>query len=106
MDASRSVAYICSKFRGDVEANKKAARQYCRMAMDAGYVPIAPHLLLPQFMKEETEREAAMEADLVILSRCDMLFVCGEEISEGMVAEIQFAKEHQIEIRRLSDVCN
>lgn len=31
-------------------ANQEAARRYCRYAVDAGYVPIAPHLFFPQFM--------------------------------------------------------
>jgi hypothetical protein len=76
------------------------------MAVERGCVPIAPHLLLPQFMEEETEREAAMEADLVLLSRCDEIWVCGSEISEGMAAEIKFAKEKQMKIRRIIDVRN
>lgn len=106
MDAGKQVVYICSRFRGDQENNIQAARRYCRMAIEKGYVPIAPHLLLPQFMEEETEREAAMKADLVLLSRCDEIWVCGSEISEGMAAEIQFAKGNEIKIRRIEDVRN
>lgn len=106
MDADKQVVYICSRYRGDRENNIRAARRYCRMAVERGCVPIAPHLLLPQFMEEETEREAAMEADLVLLSRCDEIWVCGSEISEGMAAEIQFAKEKQMKIRRIIDVRN
>ena len=33
MDAKRPVVYICSKFRGDIEANTEMARRYCRYAI-------------------------------------------------------------------------
>ncbi len=41
----RLLVYICSPYSGDVKANVKAARKYCRYAVDKGYMPIAPHLL-------------------------------------------------------------
>ena len=90
MDADKQVVYICSRYRGDRENNIRAARRYCRMAVERGCVPIAPHLLLPQFMEEETEREAAMEADLVLLSRCDEIWVCGSDtVRQGKTNEDQ-----------------
>ena len=103
MNAKRAVVYICSKYRGDIEANTKKARQYCRYALNQGCVPIAPHLLFPQFMDEESERELAMEADLQILSRCDEIWICGDEISAGMAAEAAFAKERNRKERRINE---
>lgn len=50
----RPMVYICSAYSGDVEGNVIKARKYSRYAVDEGVIPIAPHLLLPQFM-EETE---------------------------------------------------
>lgn len=52
----RPLVYICSKYRGDVETNIRNAQLYSRYAVEQGYIPIAPHLLLPQFVDEETER--------------------------------------------------
>ena len=66
----RPIVYICSAFSGDVEGNTMKARAYSRFAVDQGMIPIAPHLLLPQFMKEETERDLAMFMDIAILSKC------------------------------------
>ena len=73
----RPIVYICSAFSGDVEGNMDKARAYSRFAVDQGVIPIAPHLLLPQYMKEETERELAMFMDIAILSKCKELWVFG-----------------------------
>ena len=56
----RPLVYICSPFSGDIEGNTEKARKYSRFAVDEGAVPLAPHLLLPQFMSEKSERELAM----------------------------------------------
>ena len=56
----RPLVYICSPYSGDTEGNTEKARRYSRFAADAGTIPIAPHLLFPQFLSEETERELAM----------------------------------------------
>lgn len=50
--AFRPIVYICSPYAGDIEANVVAARRYSRFAVDAGYIPIAPHLLFPQFLDD------------------------------------------------------
>ena len=52
----RPLVYICSPYSGNVEFNVSRARRYSRFAVDRGAIPIAPHLLLPQYMLEETER--------------------------------------------------
>ena len=46
----RPLVYICSPYSGNVTANVQAAREYCRIAVEKGYIPVAPHLLYPQFM--------------------------------------------------------
>ena len=98
----KEVVYICSKFSGDVEGNTAKARVYSRYAVEQGVVPIAPHLLLPQFLSEETERELAISMDILILSRCDALWVFGNEPSAGMQMEIEFAKQKGIPIKYFS----
>ena len=55
--AFRPIVYICSPFSGDVETNVANARRYSRYAVDKGYIPIAPHLLFPQFHFAEAETE-------------------------------------------------
>ena len=95
------MVYICSPFSGDMESNAVKARRYSRFAVDRGAIPIAPHLLLPQYMEEETERDLAIQSDLEILKRCDELWVFGaeERLSAGMEAELNTAKDLGMVIR-------
>lgn len=96
------MVYICSAYRGDVEENVRKARKYCRYAVDKGVIPIAPHLLLTQFMEEETERELAMFMDIAILSKCKELWVFGEP-TVGMQNEIAYAERKQIAVRYFNE---
>ena len=74
----KPLVYVASPFAGDVERNVMNARRYCRFAVENGAIPLAPHLLLPQFMSEKTEREKAMFMNLVFLGKCEQLWVFGE----------------------------
>ena len=87
----RPVAYICLPYAGDTKTNTENAKRYSRYAVDAGVIPFAPHLLLPLYMKEESERGMALYMDLVFLSRCDELWIFGKTISSCMQAEIDHA---------------
>ena len=97
------VVYICSRYRGDIAHNMAMARRYSRYAADRGCVPLTPHLWLPQFLSEETELELAISMDLKLLERCDELWVCGDEISEGMAMEIAHADETGIPVRHITE---
>ena len=94
----RPIVYICSAFSGDVEGNTKKARAYSRYAVDQGFIPIAPHLLFPQFMKEDSERDLAMFMDIAILSKCKELWVFGNPTA-GMQREIAYAEKKQMTIK-------
>lgn len=94
----RPIVYVCSPYSGDVVGNTEKARKYCRYAVDQGAIPIAPHLLLPQFMKEETERELAMFMDIAILSKCKELWVFGSPTA-GMQSEIAYAESKRMTIK-------
>ncbi len=95
----RPLVYICSRYSGDVVLNTEAAKGYSRFAVDQGAIPFAPHLLLPLYMKEETERELAMFMDMIFLGKCDEVWVFGKEYSDGMKAEIDRAKRLGKKIR-------
>ena len=101
----RPLVYICSPFSGDFEGNTQRARDYSRFAVDQGAVPLAPHLLLPQFMSEKTERDLALFMDMVFLGRCEQLWVFGKNISSGMAAEIDKAKQKKMKIRYFTEEC-
>lgn len=100
----RPMVYICSPYAGNIEANVAEARRYCRFAVDKGYIPVAPHLLYPQFLNDADpdERELGMFFGNVLMSKCHELWVCGNRISSGMEAEIARAKRKGYIIRHIS----
>lgn len=103
------VVYIASKYAGDIPHNTDMARRYSRYAIEKGYIPLTPHLLLPQFLSEETERDLAISIDLRFLDLCEELWVCGK-ISEGMQREIDHASAMGMPVRYVKEeeiyVCN
>ena len=105
--AFRPIVYICSPYAGDVEGNTAAARRYSRFAVEAGYIPIAPHLLFPQFLDDNKskERELGLFFGNAILSKCAEMWVFGDRISEGMEAEIKRATWKGHRIRYFSETC-
>lgn len=105
---NRNIVYICSPLRGDIVRNQNKALGYCRFVISKGFIPIATHLIFPQFMDDcdEKDREKAMEMCLEILSRCDELWCFGEKLSEEMAQEMDFAKKYKIKIRLFTDLCD
>ncbi len=87
--------------------NTERARGYCRFAVSKGSVPLAPHLHYPQFMDDtdKSEREQGLSFALILLGKCDELWVFGDTISEGMSAEIEEAKQRGMPIRYFSVRC-
>ena len=94
----KQMIFVCSPYWGDIETNTELARRYCRHVVDKGFIPIAPHLLFPQFMDDNNseERERAIEMNFGILQRCSELWVFGREITIGMWQEIKKAQELEI----------
>lgn len=103
--AFRPIVYICSPYAGDVEGNVDAARRYCRYAVDAGYIPIAPHLLFPQFLNDAdpSERELGLFFGNALMSKCSEVWVFGSRISNGMAAEIRRARWKNYRLRHFTD---
>lgn len=97
----RPLVYICSPYSGDVEANLQRAREFCRFALESGQIPLAPHLMFPQFMSDDDpkQRELALFMDIVLMGKCSEVWVLGDRISEGMAAEISKAKQRRQKIR-------
>jgi len=93
--------YVCSPFSGDITGNIANARKYSRFAVEQGYIPIAPHLLFPQFLNDNdlTERELGLHFGNVLMSHCSEIWVFGETISAGMNAEIRRAKRKNYRLR-------
>lgn len=103
----RPIVYVCSPFAGDIERNIANARRYCRFAVDSGSIPLAPHLLFPQFMDDSNEHDhgLVMFMNMALMSKCAEVWVFGEHISKGMAAEIRKAKEKQRPVRYFTTDC-
>lgn len=103
--AFRPIEYICSPFAGEVEKNIEAARNYSRFAVDKGYIPIAPHLLFPQFLNDADprERQLGLFFGNALMSKCSEVWVFGNRISTGMAAEIKRAKWKNYRLRYFTD---
>ena len=97
--SERKKIFICSPFRGDMAGNSVRAAGYCRRAYEEGCLPIAPHLLFPQFLDESSLKERAdgISMGLELLMECDEIWVFGEP-TEGMEQEIRFTVEHGIHV--------
>lgn len=101
----KPLVYVCSPFSGDVERNVEKARMFCRFTLENNAIPLAPHLLFPQFMDDDNpeERELAMWMNMILLGKCNELWVFGDTISAGMTKEIEKAKKRNQTIRYFSD---
>ena len=101
------LVYICSPYRGDVEANTSRARRYCLFAHIQGEAPIAPHLHCPQFLDDSLpdERQAGLEIGLEYVRRSDEIWCFGDRLTEGMEMELQAAQHMGLPIRYYTDRC-
>jgi hypothetical protein len=91
--------YICSPYRGDVTQNEENARKYCRMAVDDGFLPVAPHIYFTQFLDDadDKQRVMGMSAGMQLLMECSELWVFGAP-TEGMLKEIECAEKNFIPV--------
>ena len=98
--------YVCSRFRGRTEAEVaeliRRARMHSRFVLSRQGVPVAPHLLYPQFLRDSLpmERELGIRCGLKLLHQCEELwaFVSGG-ISDGMRRELEEARVRKIPVR-------
>ncbi len=101
--AFRPLVYICSPFSGDIEGNKQKAAEFAHFAYKQGCIPVTPHLLFP-FMNDESreERALALRMDIILMGKCQEVWVLSERITEGMAAEIDKATRRHQTIRYFS----
>ena len=89
---NRKKVYVISKYAGDVEKNVKAAQENCRFVIRRKCIPVASHLLYPQF-------------GLALLAVCDeaWVFPNGQLLSEGMQREIQECRRRGIPVKMMEE---
>ena len=105
--AFRPIVYICSPYVGDVEKNVEAAQRYSRFAVDKGYIPIAPHLLFPQFLNDRNpkERQLGLFFCNALMSKCSEVWVFGSRITAGMEDEIKRVRWKNYRLRYFTENC-
>ncbi len=97
----KKLIFVCSALRGDVKANQEKARYYCKEVVDAGHIPICPHIYFTQFLDDEIteDRVKGMSLGLQLLLLCSEVWVYGEQ-TEGMMKEINFAYFYEIPVTK------
>lgn len=103
----RPLVFICSPFVGDIKTNTERTKNYCRFAVEQYAIPVAPHLLYPQFMDEHDpdSRKLGLFFGRVLLGKCQELWVFGDTVSEGMSYEIRKAQKYNMLIRYFTEDC-
>ncbi len=103
----RPLVFICSPYAGDIKTNTANARRYSAFAVKKNYIPLAPHLLFPQFMddKNPAERSLGIFFGMVLMSKCAELWVFGATVTAGMSVEIEKAKRRNIPVRYFTNQC-
>ncbi len=101
IENEKKLVFICSPYKEDIEVNTTRAKRYGRYAVAKKQVPIIPHLMYPRFLNEHDcdERALGLEMGLMLLSKCQELWVFGSRTSKGMEMEIKRAKEMKMPIR-------
>ncbi|HOW22823.1 MAG TPA: DUF4406 domain-containing protein [Sedimentibacter sp.] len=98
--AFRPLVYICAPFNGAITENTLKATHFAEFAFNCGCIPLTPHLLFP-FMDDsnEKERDLAIFMDIILMGKCQEVWVLGDVISRGMSIEIEKAKKRRQTVR-------
>ena len=87
--------------------NVRRTQAYCWFAVQKNCVPIATHLLFPQFMDDTdpAQRQQALFMSRLLLTKCNEVWVFGETISQDMASEIRKAESRNKTIRYFTKDC-
>ena len=74
--------------------------------LNEGNAFFCPHLLYPQVLDDNNPEERRLGIDIgkEFLTKCDEIWIFGEHISKGMLEEIEFAKEKDIPVKRITNL--
>ena len=100
----KPMVYICAPYRGDTDKHVQDAIRYAEFAYQQGNLPITPHLLFP-FLDEEKHREDAMAMDIIMLGKCQEVWVFGDCITNGMKEKLIVAKRRRQPIKYFNKEC-
>lgn len=83
-----------------MEENTKRATAFAKYAYDKGNIPLTAHPLFPFWDDTDAEdRRIAIFMDIVLMGKCQEVWVLGNEITRGMRIEIEKAKKRRQKVR-------
>ena len=88
--------FVCSPV-----VEKVLAKKLCRLVVDEGHAPFAPHLIYPQFLDDifPRQRAAGIASGIAWLGQADEMWVFSPDLdlcSEGMRAEVLRSEKFSI----------
>ena len=96
--------YVCAPLGGNVESNLKKVRAYTEYALRCGTAPVVPHFYAECLDDNDPkDREIGLAAGLSLLWFCDELWLFGDTVTDGMKNELQFCKNLNIRIRKITE---
>jgi hypothetical protein len=98
--------YIAHALSGDWRGGVLAAKAYAFAAAKAGHLPVVPYVLMDGILDDTDpeERALGMKLDIDQLRACDEIWLCGERLSPGMLAELDVAMECALTVLRLAQI--
>ncbi len=94
--------YICAPLGGDVKGNLEKAKRYTEYALRCGVAPVTPHFYaLCLDDHDPKEREIGRKAGMSLLWFCDEVWIFGDEVTDGMKAEIDFCRSLNLKTRKI-----
>lgn len=104
------IVFVCSRYQGSApgitQDNVRRTIAICRALVLGGHTPIAPHLYLTRFLRDEVESERALGIHLgqrAMLMCDELLYDDTRALSDGMDADLEFADAHGKPVRKLTE---
>lgn len=96
--------YVCAPLGGNIEQNLKKVKTYTEYALRCGTAPVVPHFYAECLDDNDPkDREIGLAAGLSLLWFCDELWLFGDTITDAMKNELQFCKNLNIRIRKITE---
>ena len=96
--------YVCAPLGGNIEQNLKKVKTYTEYALRCGTAPVVPHFYAECLDDNDPkDREIGLAAGLSLLWFCDELWLFGDTVTDGMKNELQFCKNLNISIRKITE---
>ena len=96
--------YVCAPLGGNIEENLKKVKTYIEYALRCGTAPVVPHFYAECLDDNNPkDREVGLAAGMSLLWLCDEVWVFGDTVTDGMRAELQFCKNLNIRVRKITE---